>query len=62
MPLALAKEEIYATQELQNKGIIRPSSSPWASPLVLVKKEKWGNKSMCRIQRTNKVTTKDAFP
>ncbi|XP_062602935.1 uncharacterized protein LOC134264683 [Saccostrea cucullata] len=44
VPLALADEEKNAIQQLQDKGIIRPSLSPWASPLVLVKKK---NKITC---------------
>lgn len=39
VPLALAEEERNAIQQLQVKGIIRPSVSPWSSPLVLVRKK-----------------------
>jgi hypothetical protein len=28
-------------QELLDKGYIRPSSSPWGSPTLIVKKERW---------------------
>jgi hypothetical protein len=27
--------------ELQKKGYIRPSSSPWGSPVLFVKEERW---------------------
>ena len=46
VPIALAGEERDAIMQLQEKGIIRPSTSPWASPLV----EEWESKGMCRLQ------------
>src|SRR5688572_20674369 len=53
------KNEIQAMQE---KGIIRESSSPWASPIVLVPKKN-GKRRMCiDYRKVNKVTEKDVYP
>ena len=41
-------------REMQDRGIVQPSVSPWASPVVLVPK-KDGTVRFC-------VTTKDVYP
>jgi hypothetical protein len=49
-------------QELLNKGYIRPSSSPWGSPALFVKK-KDGSLRMCVNYHTlNAVTIKNKYP
>ena len=49
-------------QELLEKEIIRPSSSPYASPIVLVRKKN-GNLRMCvDYRQLNSKTRRDAFP
>lgn len=49
-------------QELLEKGIIKPSDSPYASPIVLVKKKN-GDTRMCVDYRAlNKLTVRDNFP
>jgi hypothetical protein len=35
-------------KELQDKGFIRPSSSPWGAPVIFVDK-KDGGQRMCRL-------------
>ena len=53
------KEEI---QQLLNAGIIRKSTSPWASPIILVPK-KDGVPRMCvDYRKLNAVTRKHAYP
>jgi hypothetical protein len=49
-------------EELLNKGFIRPSSSPWGCPAILVKK-KDGTLRMCVDYRPlNAVTIKNKYP
>ena len=48
--------------ELRKVGLVRPSSSPWISPVVLVKK-KDGSLRMCiGFRALNKYTAKDPYP
>ncbi|KAA3670363.1 uncharacterized protein DEA37_0003141 [Paragonimus westermani] len=48
--------------DMLQKNVIRPSKSPWAAPIVLVKK-KGGELRLCVDYRMfNGVTKKDAFP
>jgi hypothetical protein len=48
--------------ELQAKGFIRPSSSPWGAPVLFVKK-KDGTQWMCVDYRSlNEVTIKNKYP
>nr|XP_043629922.1 uncharacterized protein LOC122601223 [Erigeron canadensis] len=65
-PYRLAPSEMQelATQlqELQDKGFIRPSSSPWGAPILFVKK-KDGSFRMCIDYRElNKLTIKNRYP
>ncbi|GKE17807.1 hypothetical protein Tco_1425384 [Tanacetum coccineum] len=49
-------------QELSDKGFIRPSSSPWGSPVLFVK-NKDGSFWMCiNYRELNKLTVKNRYP
>ena len=48
-------------QELLSKGFIRPSASPWGTPILFVKK-KDGSFQMCiDYRQLNKVTIKNKY-
>ncbi|GKA27912.1 putative reverse transcriptase domain-containing protein [Tanacetum coccineum] len=56
------KELAEQLQEISDKGFIRPSSSPWGSPVLFVKK-KDGSFCMCIDYRElNKLTVKNRYP
>ena len=46
---------------MQKQGIIEPSVSPWASPVVLVKK-RWLDKVLRNYCKLNDLTKKDSYP
>jgi hypothetical protein len=60
-PTELAELKLQIA-ELQQKGYIRPSSSPWGAPVLFVTK-KDGSMRMCIDYRTlNEVTIKNKYP
>ena len=62
VPTAFAEEEEKVIKQLEDQGIIRPSTSPWASPIVLVRKKSGKVRPCVDYRCLNSVTIKDAFP
>ena len=62
--LALDELTIANTEflEMEKMGIIRKSSSPWASPLHIVPKPNVGWRHCGDYQRLNSITTTDRYP
>ena len=56
-----AKVEEMVT-EMLDQGVIEPSTSPWASPIVLVKKKDGGIRFCVDYRKLNRVTNLDEFP
>nr|GEZ37987.1 putative reverse transcriptase domain-containing protein [Tanacetum cinerariifolium] len=49
-------------RELQEKGFIRPSSSPWGAPVLFVKKKDGAMRMCIDYRELNKVTIKNRYP
>jgi hypothetical protein len=49
-------------EDLQSKGFIRPSVSPWGAPVLLVKKKDGKSRLCVDYRQLNKVTIKNRYP
>ena len=47
---------------MMKQGIIQPSSSPWSSPIVLVKKKNGKTRFCVDYRKLNKITKRDTYP
>ncbi|BHF83014.1 hypothetical protein SprV_0802615500 [Sparganum proliferum] len=62
LPIFYQKELDALISDMLSRKIIRPSHSPWSSPIVLVRK-KDGTMRLCvDYRKLNAVTKKDSFP
>nr|XP_034194962.1 uncharacterized protein LOC117611144 [Osmia lignaria] len=55
----LIDEEV---EKMLTDGVIQPSSSPWSSPIVMVKKKDGKYRFCVDFRKLNQVTRKDAYP
>ncbi|CAF4874469.1 unnamed protein product [Rotaria socialis] len=55
----IQREEI---DKLFKQGVIEESTSPWSSPIVLVRKKDGSVRFCIDFRKLNNITTKDAFP
>ena len=62
LPDVLAKEVDKQVQGMLNNEVITPSSSPWSSPVVLVRKKDGTTRFCVDYRRLNAVTINDAYP
>ncbi|CAH1247195.1 RTL1 [Branchiostoma lanceolatum] len=62
IPPALRAEVKEHINMMLDQDVIRPSSSPWASPVVLIRKKDGGLRFCVDYRKLNAVTHRDAFP
>ena len=61
-PLAARHEIATQLKRMQDQGVIQPSCSPWASPVVLVRKKDGTMRFCIDYRQLNKVTKPDVYP
>ena len=61
-PFAVRKEVAEQLRKMQAQGVIQPSCSPWASPVVLVRKKDGSLRFCIDYRGLNAVTKTDLFP
>jgi len=49
-------------QEYFDKGLIRPSTSPWGAPVLLANKKDGGKRLCIDYKKLNKITIKNNYP
>ncbi len=62
MPFAVRAEVAKQLRSMQETGVIQPSSSPWASPVVMVRKRDGTHRFCVDYRELNSVTKPDTFP
>ena len=62
LPFSLRQRVSQLTEDMLAQGVIAPSSSPWASPVVLVTKCDGSTRFCVDYHRLNAVTKQDVFP
>ena len=59
---AVRQEEMAQVQQMLSSGVIHPSNSPWASPVVMVKKKDGSLRFCVDFRQLNAATVKDVHP
>ena len=60
--LEVRRQEQDQLEEMPDEGIVRPSSSPWASPEVMVKKTDGTLRFCINFRKLNDVTEDRRYP
>ena len=59
---AVRREEMAQVQQMLSSNVIRPSNSPWASPVMMVRKKDGSLRFCVDFRQLNAATVKDAHP
>lgn len=62
LPVHTREEVDKLVEDMLRRNVIEPSSSPWASGVVLVKKKDGSTRYCVDYRRLNSATLKDAYP
>ena len=62
VPVGLKEEAIQEEERMKKMGVIEPSESPWAAPVVLVRKRDGTLRYCIDYRKLNQVTQKDSYP
>ena len=62
MPFVVRQEVANQLKHMQEAGVVQPSSSPWASPVVMVKKKDGTHRFCVDYRQLNEVTKADTYP
>ena len=61
-PIVRRKNMAAMIRAMEEQGVVKPSSSPWASPVVLVPKKDGSVRFCVDYRRLNAITRKDVYP
>ena len=62
MAFAVRSEVAQQLRDMQAAGVVQPSGSPWASPVVIVRKRHGTHRFCVDYRKLNSVTKADTFP
>ena len=62
MPFAVREDVARQLDRMQSAGVIQPSTSPWSSPVVMVRKKDGSHRFCVDYRRLNAVTKADTYP
>ncbi len=62
LPFHRHKEVSQLLEDMQGQGVIQPSQSPWAAPIVLVQKKDGSIRFCVDYRKLNQTTKKDSYP